>query len=111
MHLNSVDGYNFGDMRVYFENTKNTIVMMQPPGTLNNSAFGDRNLVINGKSFFYDVKNDLFGEISFCPDKPGIFTKSKNTQDFFRGSIYKMKTNLKEILLKKYSMVLFEIIF
>jgi len=40
--MNSVDGHNFGDMKLYFEKTKNTITMMQPCGTLQNSAFGDR---------------------------------------------------------------------
>jgi hypothetical protein len=67
--MNSVDGHNYGDMNLYFEKTKNTITMMQPTGGLNNLSFGERNFIFDGKSYFYDLKNDLFGEILYCPDK------------------------------------------
>lgn len=57
---------------------------------------GERNFNLDGKAFFYDLKNNLFGENTFCPDKGGVFKKSKTPVDFFAGKIYKMKDNLKE---------------
>ncbi len=63
---------------------------------------GDRNFGLDGKSYFYDIKNNLFGEIIYCPDKGSLFGKRKNPQDYFKGGIYKMKNSLKEKLLKKY---------
>lgn len=87
--MNSVDGHNYGDMKLYFEKTKNTITMMQPCGTLLNLSFGDRNFLFNGRSIFYDLDNDLIGEIIYSPDKQGgnfLFSKKKKCLDnFFRG--------------------------
>jgi len=98
MGFNSVTGHNYGDMKLYFEKTKNTITMMQPSGTLQNLSIGDRNMLFNGRSIFYDLDNDLIGEIIYSPDKHGggYFSKKKKCLDnYFKGSIYKMKNTLK----------------
>ena len=56
-------------MQIVFEKTKNSITMMQEPGVMENLVIGKRNFLFNGKSYFYDLKNNLFGEIVFCPTK------------------------------------------
>ena len=59
---------------------------------------------MRGKAFAYDIKNSLVAEIVYNPDKKGLlsFGKKATTDDFFRGSIYKMNETLKVTLITKY---------
>ena len=90
MHANSIDGLNIGDVKVEFYNTKNTINLNQPAGQVMGILMGKRCFNLDGKAAGYDMKNNLFAEIIYNPDKKGMlsFSKKNTTDDFFRGAIY-----------------------
>ena len=76
--------------------------MLQASGIMHNFAIGRRNFMFNGKSFFYDLNNNLFGEIIYCPDKESLFGKKKTLNNYFRGTIFRIKDKLKQKIIRKY---------
>ena len=79
--------------------------MHQPPGSLQGTLFGTRSFNLDGKAFAYDLKNNLFTEISYNPDKKGMlsFSKKTTTDDYFRGGIYRMNDKLAKKINEKYA--------
>lgn len=57
-------------------------------------AFGPRNLTYESKAFLFDLKNNLFAELSFNPDKKGLISSFLSSQatgiDFVKGRIFKI---------------------
>lgn len=104
IHANSVDGINVGELRVTFEQTQNSIVIMAPPGQLSGTSMGDHTFMLIGNAYGYDLKNNLFSQITYNPDKKGFFSigKQATTEDSFRGGIYRINQGLRDQLLKKY---------
>lgn len=58
-----------------------------------------------GNAYGYDLRNNLFTQITYNPDKKGFFGMGKqaSSEDSFRGAVYRMNQHLKEQLIKKYS--------
>lgn len=75
--INSIDGMNFGLLKVTYYNTGNIIIMQQPCGGLKNTAYGERGFNLDGKGYGYDLKNMLFCEIQYDPDKKGMLSFGK----------------------------------
>lgn len=95
--MNSVDGYNFGDVKIHFYKTKNTIALLSPSGRLEGTSWGDHSFNLTEKLLAHDLDNDLFCEAKFNPDQKSAFslTKQKTSIDYFKGGIYKINQALK----------------
>jgi hypothetical protein len=109
VHVNSGCGINDGVFKIEFDDGME-VCYITPGGEVSGLAYGSRKFNIIGKckcktiAAYYWIKSEgLFLELVFNPTKKGFFSVGKQSQpiDYFEGTLYHVKPDSIDTLLKK----------
>ena len=76
LNINSGCGINDGDFVIEFQN--GTIVKFRTPGgQISGLTFGDRKLNLDGKGYYWSPNKELMLELTYNPNKKGMFSFGK----------------------------------